>query len=644
MKRTDNENRVDPGKSGKKRQFKLEVGPEGPRFVLAGEAAAAAAAAAASGEPAAALDAVAGMPADWQPKPPGPESAPPADHPIGAYAASPRLAPAPRELDPGDFLATPPAIPLSVLETAAEPEREERLDLQARPLAPPSVHVLLEGVPAAPQASSVQPARAGANADAIGGTRARDGRLKRPMSRNKRKAWEVARGGEETVVAPPPKPESRPEPARAEARPVEPPPEPVAPAVRAAAPAKRPEPVRQERPAPEPVAPIRSNGGGPLVVNAPTLQSPEVLASVVSNREAAVPVDAPYRLSGVERVAAPVATPPTQEAPRASLPAAPRLPLADPTPRDMAESPESPTWAPRRERAAEWLRRPFKLGFRPEMSSLLLLTLMVGVIVLIFSKARPVPIIPGANVAVTQPSGPASGQVAHLADPHHESSRAFAHGMGRLAEYLRKGYFAVVRRTTDGTLSNDLIAEDMLTPDLGKAQWLARVKSEQLGEPLFIVAQRKGDAEPYIADKVNPSDRAARNEYMYQSWYLRQPALRQARTRYLSREALDTWRTIPAMADFIRKYPDSRMVAQALEDMRWVCYHKLQDPKKFREVMLALVDDSFHWAVQANRSTSAPELARVIGPFLKDAMNQMLYQRIHRLRSGVAEENAPTKI
>ena len=209
-------------------------------------------------------------------------------------------------------------------------------------------------------------------------------------------------------------------------------------------------------------------------------------------------------------------------------------------------------------------------------------------------------------------------------------SRLFDRGMdGTLQRYLAQGYYVAVERHDDGTLSNRLIYEDMMSKDFTAVQELARIKSENLEKPLFII----GGSPPQVMDRVNPEDRKARREYMMLVWTLKQESLDWSRQRYLSRDALEPHRTVVAMSRFIESYPNSRMVGSALKDMRHACYVGLQDPAKFRQVVEGLVDRALSSAKPG--VDGAPELARVVLPYLKDAVNQVLYQRIHRLEAAL---------
>ncbi|MBM3460650.1 MAG: hypothetical protein FJX76_00930 [Armatimonadetes bacterium] len=574
----------------KKSQFKLEVTNNGPRFVLVGEPTDA------TESPATLAGATEAAPLAEVRPPASPPS--PAREPL---AEKVEVAARPGEVDSMEiYLSTAVTAAMLPREAVTPPAREEE-DL-ARPLTPPPVRDILEG-------------RAGETVETPAAGKA--GRGKRPMSKNKRKEWESARRGDtprpaapevraETVAA---RPQAAPE---------------IAPAK--IVPAPRPEPTVEE----EPIAPSRA--GGPLVVSAPTLADPRVLSSVVST---GTPVDAQWQDTtplGPEIVDAPAAA----AAPVLAALPAPRSErmVADPTPRDMVETSEPlvvPAPGPAVPKSAappaptHANARQSRPAPRRDMSSMLLLALLVGVVVLVFARTQQAP-----KVAV-QPQPAPTAQAPH--------SRLFANGVDeKLMAQMKEGNYVVVGQDGEGALSTALILDALMAKDLAEAQRLARIKAEQLEQTLFIAAVRNDN--PVVIDVVKPTDRRARLAYMMTNWKLKQHALGWPRERYMSRAALDPNRTLVEMAAFVREHPDSRLAAQALEDMRYVSYYVLQDPSKFRNVMLAMLDDSFRWAREANRSTSAPELANVIGPFLKESMNQWLFQVVHRRfgKGGVAED------
>ena len=218
------------------------------------------------------------------------------------------------------------------------------------------------------------------------------------------------------------------------------------------------------------------------------------------------------------------------------------------------------------------------------------------------------------------------------------ASRLFARGLdGELQKALNSGLYVVVGRKEDGTMSNENIIEDMMTRDLESAQKLARIKSEALGQPLFIIARRNGDVA--VVERVNPGDRNAWRDYSMNVWYLKQHALGWSRERYMSREALDPKQTLATMSEFVRNHPDSRVVGPALEDIRYVCYYNLQDPSKFQTVAIGLLDEALH-NYDRQKGGNVPELVYVMKPYLKEAMNQFLYQRIHRITAEQARLDA----
>ena len=230
---------------------------------------------------------------------------------------------------------------------------------------------------------------------------------------------------------------------------------------------------------------------------------------------------------------------------------------------------------------------------------------------------------------VTHPDRAATSR-ARLATSN--ASRLFARGLdGALQKALESGLYVVVSRKDDGTMSNENIVEDLMSRDLESAQKLARIKSETLGQPLFIIARRDGDVA--IVDRVNPGDARAWRDYSMNVWYLKQHALSWSRERYMSREALDPKQTLATMSDFVRSHPDSRVVGAALEDMRYICYFNLQDPSKFRTVALGLLDDALK-GFDRQRGGSVPELVYVMKPYLKEAENQFIYERIHRITAA----------
>lgn len=214
------------------------------------------------------------------------------------------------------------------------------------------------------------------------------------------------------------------------------------------------------------------------------------------------------------------------------------------------------------------------------------------------------------------------------------ASRLFARGLdGELQRALESGLYVVVGRKEDGTMSNENIVEDMMTRDLESAQKLARIKSDALGQPLFIIARRNGDVA--VVERVNPGDRNAWRDYSMNVWYLKQHALGWSRERYMSREALDPKLALAVMSEFVRTHPDSRVVGPALEDIRYVCYYNLQDPSKFQTVAVGLLDEALR-NFDRQKGGNVPELVYVMKPYLKEAMNQFLYQRIHRLTAEQA--------
>lgn len=365
-------------------------------------------------------------------------------------------------------------------------------------------------------------------------------------------------------------------------------------------------------PSPASFAPAPSTRQDPLVPRRPTcLYAPTethtVLDEAGSERlptafwKAALPpsaVPADYTLgSGVERVHAPVASADQvveilQEAQEAAFRAAPREPALV-----------------RFVNRAREVQVPFSL-----VGAVLAVILGLGLMLSFW------PVNPQDDIVVRRSVRQAEARLA--------GSKLFARGLnGEMQQALDGGRYIVVGRNEDGTFSNQNIVEDLVSNDLETAQKLGRIKSEGLGQPLFIIAKRSGSVS--IVDRVNPGDRAAWRDYMMSVWYLKQHALSWPRERYASRESLDPNRTIAVMSDFVRAHPDSRVVAHALDDMRFVCYYALQDPAKFRNVALHLLDETL--GQKPHTGTTIPELVYALKPHLKESMNQQLYMRIHRL-------------
>jgi hypothetical protein len=87
------------------------------------------------------------------------------------------------------------------------------------------------------------------------------------------------------------------------------------------------------------------------------------------------------------------------------------------------------------------------------------------------------------------------------------------------------------------------------------------------------------------------------------------------------------------MSDFIRSHPDSYLVKNALEDMRYVCYHRLQNPARFRDIALGLLSESLKAATQ-RADADVPAFVHVVKPYLEEAMNQLVYQEVHRFEGA----------
>jgi hypothetical protein len=168
--------------------------------------------------------------------------------------------------------------------------------------------------------------------------------------------------------------------------------------------------------------------------------------------------------------------------------------------------------------------------------------------------------------------------------------------------------------------------------DLETAREIARVESERSGRT-FLVARRLGGGGMVTLDRVGPHDRGAWRDYMLTVWRLKRAALGWPRERYLTRGALDPGRTLSAMSDFIRSHPDSYLVKNALEDMRYVCYHRLQNPARFRDIALGLLSESLKAATQ-RADADVPAFVHVVKPYLEEAMNQLVYQEVHRFEGA----------
>lgn len=379
-------------------------------------------------------------------------------------------------------------------------------------------------------------------------------------------------------------------------------------------------------PAPAPVSkksevtPARKEG--PLLVRTSTVDAPTQTQSVLegensarqprASRKAALPsqtaVAADYTVEkGVERVHAPVATP------------AQAIGLLKEVDNGSGEN-RTPVFFAERIARAGSVRVPR-----------VVIAVLVAVLIGVALVTRMLPEPSQQDVMVARAERFVNNR-ARLAQSN--ASRLFARGLdGALQKALDSGLYVVVSRKDDGTMSNENIVEDMMTRDLESAQKLARIKSEALGQPLFIIARRNGDVA--VVDRVNPGDRMAWRDYSMNVWYLKQHALGWSRERYISREALDSKQTLAVMSEFVRTHPNSRVVGPALEDIRYVCYYNLQDPSKFQTVAVGLLDEALRNYDRQNGG-NVPELVYVMKPYLKEAMNQFLYQRIHRITAEQA--------
>lgn len=221
-----------------------------------------------------------------------------------------------------------------------------------------------------------------------------------------------------------------------------------------------------------------------------------------------------------------------------------------------------------------------------------------------------------------------------------EGSRLLESGVTtKIQRWLDAGEYVVAAADDKGHLSTRLILDELRSKDLAIAQKLARHKSAQLEQPLFIIARgATPEAAPRVIDRVNPSDEQAYRQYMLSLWHCKEKALARSREEYTLRAALDPEETVHRMSAFIEEYPDSRLVDEALKDMRYVSYFVLQDPGKFSAITHRLVDKALLTARVGPGYSPEPELARAAAPYLKEAVNQSFYQRIYRLRSGVASD------
>ena len=354
----------------------------------------------------------------------------------------------------------------------------------------------------------------------------------------------------------------------------------------------------------------------PALSDAPSIASPRSIAAVVSSGIKAfmlLPSDEPT-MPLVQNAPAAFVPPTIYQPPVVSEPAAMQG-VADPTPR---------AYAPTAEEAGSWAPRPAAAPVAGAGRASWVPVLLAGALVMAGAGLLGKRVVSGPQVA-ERSSKPAPAP----------ASRLLASGVdNKVRAWLDAGEYVVAAADQDGHMSTSLILDELRSKDPGIALKLARHKSAMLERPLFIIAKAGNESEPKVIERVNPSDEQAYRDYMMSVWYCKQGALAQSPSRYVGRNALHPEQTLRLMTAFVQQHSDSRLVDEALKDMRFVCYYMLQDPVKFRNVTQQLVDQSFLDAKLSSKYTAGPELARVAAPFLKENINQVLYQRVYRLRSN----------
>jgi len=146
-----------------------------------------------------------------------------------------------------------------------------------------------------------------------------------------------------------------------------------------------------------------------------------------------------------------------------------------------------------------------------------------------------------------------------------------------LKKLVNEGHYVVV----DKNESDILISEDLYSKDYGMLEELARIKSENLGIPLFT--ENIGTlGENTFIEKIHPTDRKAYQDFLITETQLMDPSYFSKKyylnSDYNRAEAMDKERTVNEMIAFIDRYPQSRMTHRALSYIEYQMCLVKNDP------------------------------------------------------------------
>ncbi|MCD4785611.1 MAG: hypothetical protein K8T10_17450 [Candidatus Eremiobacteraeota bacterium] len=155
-----------------------------------------------------------------------------------------------------------------------------------------------------------------------------------------------------------------------------------------------------------------------------------------------------------------------------------------------------------------------------------------------------------------------------------EGRRVFERNLKKL---VKEGHYVLV----DKNESDILISEDIYSRDYGILEELAKIKSENLGIPLFTENIGTLGGNSFI-EKVHPTDRKAYQDFLITETQLMDPSYFSKKyylnSDYNRAEAMDKKRTVKEMIAFIGRYPESRMTHRAISYIEYQMCLVKKDP------------------------------------------------------------------